>query len=65
MAADMSQDQLGAALNARPTMIAKIERGVRRVDALELAKLPRFWTFSLELLPKPVAAQVGVSACGS
>ncbi|MEV0590096.1 helix-turn-helix domain-containing protein [Nonomuraea cavernae] len=39
LAADLSQDQLGAALELDRTMIAKIERGVRRVDALELAKL--------------------------
>jgi len=59
-----SQDQLGAARKLDRTMIAKrIERGVRRVDALELAKLSRFLGRSLELLPKPVAAS-GVSACG-
>ncbi|WP_327048169.1 XRE family transcriptional regulator [Microbispora sp. NBC_01189] len=39
LAADMSQEQLAAALRLDRTMIAKIERGVRRVDALELAKL--------------------------
>lgn len=39
IAADMSQEQLAVALNLDRTMIAKIERGVRRVDALELAKL--------------------------
>ncbi|MGN9785101.1 helix-turn-helix domain-containing protein [Nonomuraea sp. ZG12] len=39
LAADMSQEQLASALNLDRTMIAKIERGVRRVDALELAKL--------------------------
>lgn len=39
MAADMSQEELASALKLDRTMIAKIERGVRRVDALELAKL--------------------------
>ncbi|MGW3351184.1 helix-turn-helix domain-containing protein [Nonomuraea rubra] len=39
IAADMSQEQLAAALNLDRTMIAKIERGIRRVDALELSKL--------------------------
>ncbi|WP_246080227.1 helix-turn-helix domain-containing protein [Nonomuraea mesophila] len=39
MAAGMSQEELASALKLERTMIAKIERGVRRVDALELAKL--------------------------
>lgn len=39
IAADMSQEELASALKLDRTMIAKIERGVRRVDALELAKL--------------------------
>ncbi|MED7928147.1 XRE family transcriptional regulator [Nonomuraea sp. LP-02] len=39
MAADMSQEELASALKLDRTMIAKIERGIRRVDALELAKL--------------------------
>ncbi|MFG1947666.1 helix-turn-helix domain-containing protein [Nonomuraea sp. NPDC048826] len=39
LAADMSQEELASALKLDRTMIAKIERGVRRVDALELAKL--------------------------
>ncbi|MBG0819713.1 helix-turn-helix domain-containing protein [Planomonospora sp. ID91781] len=39
VAAGMSQEQLASALRLDRTMIAKIERGVRRVDALELAKL--------------------------
>ncbi|MFB4289050.1 helix-turn-helix domain-containing protein [Nonomuraea sp. ATR24] len=39
VAADMSQEQLASALKLDRTMIAKIERGVRRVDALELSRL--------------------------
>lgn len=39
IAADLSQEQLAAVLNLDRTMIAKIERGIRRVDALELSKL--------------------------
>ncbi|MFB9205071.1 helix-turn-helix domain-containing protein [Nonomuraea spiralis] len=39
MAADMSQEELASELKLDRTMIAKIERGVRRVDALELARL--------------------------
>ncbi|GHE43085.1 hypothetical protein GCM10017673_51560 [Streptosporangium violaceochromogenes] len=39
VAADMSQEQLASAVNLDRTMIAKIEAGTRRVDALELARL--------------------------
>lgn len=39
IAADLSQEQLAAVLNLDRTMIAKIERGIRRIDALELSKL--------------------------
>ncbi|MFG1705572.1 helix-turn-helix domain-containing protein [Nonomuraea sp. M3C6] len=39
IAADMSQEQLAAVLNLDRTMIAKIERGIRRIDALELSRL--------------------------
>ncbi|MEV6156172.1 XRE family transcriptional regulator [Nonomuraea sp. NPDC052129] len=39
LAADMSQEQIASAMNLDRTMIAKIETGVRRIDALELAKL--------------------------
>lgn len=39
VAADMSQEQLASAMNLDRTMVAKIEAGTRRVDALELARL--------------------------
>jgi Zn-dependent peptidase ImmA (M78 family)/DNA-binding XRE family transcriptional regulator len=39
VAAEMSQEQLASALNMDRTMIAKIEIGIRRVDALELSRL--------------------------
>ncbi|WP_285703389.1 XRE family transcriptional regulator [Microtetraspora sp. NBRC 16547] len=39
VAAGLSQEQLASAMNLERTIIAKIETGVRRVDALELAKL--------------------------
>ncbi|MEV0309231.1 helix-turn-helix domain-containing protein [Nonomuraea fuscirosea] len=34
IAADLSQEQLAAVLNLDRTMIAKIERGIRRIDAI-------------------------------
>ncbi|MEU8206201.1 XRE family transcriptional regulator [Streptosporangium sp. NPDC049046] len=39
VAADMSQEQLASTMHLDRTMIAKIEAGTRRVDALELARL--------------------------
>ncbi|MGC5015940.1 helix-turn-helix domain-containing protein [Streptosporangium sp. DT93] len=39
VAAALSQEQLASAMNLDRTMIAKIEAGTRRVDALELARL--------------------------
>ncbi|MEO3889234.1 XRE family transcriptional regulator [Nonomuraea sp. B5E05] len=53
MAADMSQEELASALKLDRTMIAKIERGVRRVDALELAKLSAVLQVPLGYLLKP------------
>ena len=41
MAAEMSQEEPASALKLDRTMIPKIERGVRRVDALELAELSK------------------------
>ncbi|WP_246238855.1 helix-turn-helix domain-containing protein [Acrocarpospora corrugata] len=56
IAADMSQDQLAAFLNLDRTMIVKIERGVRRVDALELARLSAVLNVPLSyfLNPQPL-----------
>ncbi|MFI6604393.1 helix-turn-helix domain-containing protein [Nonomuraea sp. NPDC050536] len=53
MAADMSQEELASALKLDRTMIAKIERGVRRVDALELAKLSSVLQVSLSYFLNP------------
>lgn len=55
LAAGMSQEQLASALDLDRTMIAKIERGVRRIDALELAKLSSVLEVPLDyfLTPRP------------
>ncbi|MEU7749068.1 helix-turn-helix transcriptional regulator [Nonomuraea sp. NPDC049158] len=56
LAAEMSQEQLASAMNLDRTMIAKIETGVRRIDALELAKLSAILKVPLSyfLSPPPV-----------
>ncbi|MEV4455003.1 XRE family transcriptional regulator [Microbispora sp. NPDC049633] len=65
LAADMSQEQLAAALRLDRTMIAKIERGVRRVDALELAKLSSVLkvplTYFLSPSPQVVSRRTGLT----
>ncbi|MFC4058714.1 helix-turn-helix domain-containing protein [Planomonospora corallina] len=58
MAADMSQEQLASALRLDRTMIAKIERGVRRVDALELAQLSSVLQVPLGYFLNPPSAVI-------
>lgn len=53
LAADLSQDQLAAAVGLDRTMIAKIEAGVRRIDALELVKLSAALDVPLDFLLRP------------
>ncbi|MDF5754456.1 XRE family transcriptional regulator [Spongiactinospora sp. TRM90649] len=55
IAADMSQEQLASALRLDRTMIVKIESGVRRVDALELAKLSAVLNVPLAYFLSPPA----------
>ncbi|GAA3124583.1 XRE family transcriptional regulator [Nonomuraea salmonea] len=65
MAADMSQEELASALKLDRTMIAKIERGVRRVDALELANLSEVLQvplgYFLDPLPQVVSRRAELS----
>ncbi|MFI6789724.1 helix-turn-helix domain-containing protein [Nonomuraea sp. NPDC050383] len=58
IAANMSQEQLASALRLDRTMIAKIEMGVRRVDALELAKLSTVLKVPLSHFLTPAPAVV-------
>jgi|WetSurMetagenome_2_1015567.scaffolds.fasta_scaffold236530_2 transcriptional regulator with XRE-family HTH domain len=43
VSAGFSQEQLAAALGAHQTLVSKVERGVRRLDVIEL----RLWLLAL------------------
>src|SRR5690606_35804053 len=58
LGAGLSQDALGERVGLDRTMIAKIEAGRRRVDALELVRLASALAVSVDVLLEPQPAVI-------